>query len=53
MREKHTRKRNLFLAQAHQVRARAPENAGITRVLGLAWPGPPLLSPALHATLPR
>ena len=53
-RERHTheRERNLFLAQAHQVRARAPENAGITRVLGLSWPGPPLLTPALHATLP-
>lgn len=52
MREKHTRESNLFLAQAHQVRARAPENAGITRVLGLSWPRPPLLAPALHATLP-
>lgn len=52
MREKHTREHNLFLAQAHQVRARAPENAGITRVLGLSWPEPPLLSPVLHATLP-
>lgn len=39
MGEKHGRERNLFLAQAHQVRARAPENAGITRGAGaaLAW----------------
>lgn len=51
-RETHESAHNLFLAQANQVRARAPENAGITRVLELRWPGPPLLAPALHATLP-
>lgn len=42
-----------FLTQAHQVRARAPENARISGGPGLGQVGSAHITPVLHATLLR